>query len=374
MHPSPTIDYERPALTAEVQAADPLHADPVIATVPALNNKGDVAGLIAAMRAIAPMAGTVAGWGPVECLAAMRDLGLIIGSVKRHGPEPLNLAPELVPVLQLLGERTDMVPRDTILHYTVWNPAGPRQRMYTDDQQEGHLQESVRIVFPDLQKALGRLEGLSDLAPADALFAVHLGEVAELLQPTVESMALVSRHVTPAFFAHGLRPYLEAARIDGVDYFGPAAAQLPMWLVDKALWANDHNDTEYEEFLLNLVPYSLPRWRRMHANLAGGPSLAGRVVAAFGPDPERAPIAVRNSAAALVRALRVVVMFRGRHLGIARQVYELDDTYTEGSGGGSVDLLRQILNLTKENARLSGRPTEPGSATRPPAQRSAGQG
>jgi monodechloroaminopyrrolnitrin synthase len=356
MSSTDALDFASAVLTGEVQAADPLNADRVLASVPGLNAAADVPGLVAALRAIAPGLATIDGLGIADSLAALRDLGLIMGSIRRHGPEPLDLAPELTPALLALGRRTDMVPRDTILHYTVWNPPGVRQRMYSDDEQEGYLQESVRMVWPDLHAALAALERLSFLDLHDPGFAPLLDAVADRLQPTVASMTLVARHVTPEFFAFGLRPYLEAARVDGVDYFGPAAAQLPIWLVDKALWATDHTDEDYEPFLLGLVPYSLPRWRRLHERLTGTPSIAGRLVAALGADPEattrRSP-ALRAGAEAAVRALRVLVTFRGRHLGIARRVYDLDDTYTEGSGGGSVDLLRQILDLTKENARRS---------------------
>jgi monodechloroaminopyrrolnitrin synthase len=61
-----------------------------------------------------------------------------------------------------------------------------------------------------------------------------------------------------------------------------------------------------------------------------------------------------RSAQALVRALRTVITFRGRHLGIASQVYEADmQDFAAGSAGGSVDLLRQILDLTRLNACLA---------------------
>jgi hypothetical protein len=56
----------------------------------------------------------------------------------------------------------------------------------------------------------------------------------------------------------------------------------------------------------------------------------------------------------MVRVMRTLVTFRGRHLGIAQQVYLANgDDYGTGSAGGSVDLLRQILHLTKMNARLT---------------------
>lgn len=344
-----SLDYDDPGHVEIVRALDPLGADGACRRLPELNARADVPAMVATLRSLLP--NDVSGFTAHECLAVMRDLGIFLGSVKRHGVEPEPLVPEMTPVLLELGARTDLVPRDTILHYTTWNPVGERERRYTDDSQETYLQDSVRMVFDDIQTGLACGESLHDLEPRDLEFAATLDEFARRLGSMVDSMELVIKHVTPAYFARGLRPYLEAVDVAGRPYLGPAAAQVPMWLVDQVLWASDRNDPEYEDFLLPLVPYALPRWRKVYASIAGTPSVATRLVGALGAGDDDAVI---RGAQALVRALRTVVAFRGKHLGIASQVYEVDtQDFAAGSAGGSVDLLRQILDLTRTNARLA---------------------
>lgn len=344
-----SLDYDDLTHVEVVRALDPLGADEACRRLPAMNARADVPALVAALRSLLPE--DVAGYTPHECIAAMRDLGIFLGSIKRHGVEPEPLVPEMTPVLLELGARTDLVPRDTILHYTTWNPVGDRERRYADDVQETYLQDSVRMVFADIQVGLAHGEALRSLTPHDPAFAWTLDEMARRLESMVDSMRLVIDHVTPAYFARGLRPYLEAVDVAGRPYFGPAAAQVPVWLVDEVLWASDRNDPEYEDFLLPLVPYALPRWRKAHATIVGTPSVATRLIDALGTGDDDAVI---RSAQSLVRALRTVVTFRGRHLGIASQVYEVDrQDFAAGSAGGSVDLLRQILDLTRTNARLT---------------------
>lgn len=334
-----------------VQAADPLAADPICAQLPAMNHRADLTALVGGLRSVLPELATVPGFTVVEALAAMRDLGFFLASIRRHGPEPVVLLPEATPVLLALGEHTDMVPRDTILHYTAWNPTGPRQRRYTDDVQEDHLQESVRMVYTDVYHGIETCAELHAMTPTDPAFGSLMNEFADRLAVLVGSMNYTLEHVSPRFFAEGLRPYLESVQVAGHDYFGPAAAQVPLWLIDEATWSADRPDPQYESFWRALVPYALPRWREHHARWDGRPSIVTRLVAASVAEPDSAVL--RAAAEATVRALRTIVTFRGRHLGIASQVYELEtQEYSTGSGGGSVDLLREIMNLTKLNARL----------------------
>ncbi|MFP3335605.1 DUF1864 family protein, partial [Pseudomonas sp. SIMBA_064] len=76
--------------------------------------------------------GVLSGWGFVEAAAAMRDIGFFLGSLKRHGHEPADAVPGLEPVLLDLARATDLPPRETLLHVTVWNPAAAdAQRSYT---------------------------------------------------------------------------------------------------------------------------------------------------------------------------------------------------------------------------------------------------
>ncbi|MFB7895920.1 monodechloroaminopyrrolnitrin synthase PrnB family protein [Streptomyces xiamenensis] len=368
---TPDLDLGNPIRVATIRDLDPLDADRACFDLRRQNETADVRALTAALRTLLPDADALAGYSVEESVAAMRDLGLFLGSVKRHGPEPLDLVPEALPVLRELGRRTDMVPRDTVHHYCTWNPLGARQRMYTGDVQEAYLQESVRMVFPHLRDGLELAAVLGDTDLADPKFALLTDELSRHTESTVTAIDMVVANVGPEFFARVLRPYFEEIDVGDRVLLGPAAAQVPLWLIDLAIWAADHSEPGYQEFLRESIPYSLRRWRDLYGRWIRTPSVVGRLVEAFGEDPgeaERRAPALRASTEALARLLRVLVVFRGRHLGIARKAYDADlRLYPVGSGGASVDLLRQIIDLTRAAAQL----TQPGTGAAPHGQRRA---
>ncbi|WP_236246745.1 monodechloroaminopyrrolnitrin synthase PrnB family protein [Streptomyces sp. CC210A] len=356
---------------AEIREADPLGADALLAAVPAMNHAADVPALTVALRALVPEPARLARWGVVECLAAMRDLGLLLGSLKRHGTEPVAAVPEVGPVLRELGRRTDMVPRDTVHHYTTWNPLGARRRSYTATDMERHLQDAVRMVFPSLVAALDSCAEVARLEPYDPGFAPALDRTAQHVQSVVDSIDFTVANVTPEFFARVLRPYFEEIDVDGRDYLGPAAAQVPLWLVDLTLWQSDRSDPAYDAFLDESLPYSLPAWRAFHAAHRGSVSAVGKVSAALSwESAHRLPPQLTASALSLARVLRLLKTFRARHIGIARKAYHDDlRLYDNGSGGAPVALLRTVLDLTRDNETLVRRalPHADVSAPRTPA-------
>ncbi|GHG04038.1 hypothetical protein GCM10018791_15050 [Streptomyces zaomyceticus] len=340
--------------TDDIRAADPLGADALLAAVPAMNARADVAALTVALRALVPDPDRAAQWSVGAACAAMRDLGILLGSLKRHGVQPLTAVPEALPVLELLGRRTDMVPRDTVHHYTTWNPPGPRRRTYTGHPTEALLQDAVRMVFPGLVAALDDCGRIARLEPYDPGFAAALDRVARRLRAVVDSIDLTVARVSPEYFALTLRPYFEEVEVAGRDYLGPAAAQVPLWPVDLTLWQCDRSDPAYEGFLAESVPYALPAWRAFHARHRGGVSAVSKLSAAVSWEgADRLPPSLTASAEALGRVLRLLKTFRARHLGIARKAYSDEmRLYEEGSGGAPVALLRSILDLTRENETM----------------------
>ncbi|MFJ8696343.1 hypothetical protein [Streptomyces roseolilacinus] len=98
--------------TAGIRAADPLGADALLAAVPGTNDDADTAALAVALRVLVPDPDRVADRNVVERLAAMRDLGLLLGPPKRPGVQPVAAVPEVLSVLREPGRRTDLVPRD----------------------------------------------------------------------------------------------------------------------------------------------------------------------------------------------------------------------------------------------------------------------
>ncbi|MET4925829.1 DUF1864 family protein [Streptomyces sp. PSRA5] len=339
---------------AGIRAADPLGADAILAAVPAMNRDADVPALTVALRTLVPDPDRTASLSVVESLAAVRDLGLLLGSLKRHGVEPLAAVPEALPVLRELGHRTDMVPRDTVHHYTTWNPLGDRQRMYTGDTMEGHLQNAVRMVFPALVAALASCTELAGLEPYDPRFAAVLDRTGQHVQAMVDSIDFTVAQVTPEFFARGLRPYFEEVDVAGRGYLGPAAAQVPLWLVDLTLWQSDRSSPEYDAFLDESVLYSLPSWRAFHAAHRGSTSAVSKLSAAISwESTPRLPPVLAASAVSLARVLRILKTFRARHIGIARKAYSEElRLYDAGSGGAPIALLRSVLDLTRDNETL----------------------
>ncbi|MGW7050899.1 monodechloroaminopyrrolnitrin synthase PrnB family protein [Streptomyces sp. NPDC054887] len=367
-HLRDAVDLVAPGLDAhgepryrisEIRAADPLAADPLLAVLPAMNRDADVPALTVALRTLLPLPETAARWSVVEALAAMRDLGMLLGSLKRHGTEPLAAVPEALPVLEALGRRTDMVPRDTVHHYTTWNPIGARQRTYTGEEMEGNLQDAVRMVFPSLAASLDTCAALARLEPHDPGFALALDRTAQHVQSMVDSIDFTVANVSPVFFAQVLRPYFEEVDVAGRDYLGPAAAQVPLWLVDLTLWQCDHSSPEYDGFLAESVRYSLPGWRDFYAAHHGGVSAVSRLAAATDWEQTgRLSPQLAASAVSLARVLRILKTFRARHIGIARKAYSEEvRLYEVGSGGAPIELLRSVLDLTRDNETLVRRAT-----------------
>ncbi|WP_336318626.1 monodechloroaminopyrrolnitrin synthase PrnB family protein [Streptomyces lavendofoliae] len=338
----------------EIRDADPLGADALLAALPAMNRDADVPALTVALRALVPDLDRVAEWCVIEALAAMRDLGMLLGSLKRHGVQPVAAVPEVLPVLEELARRTDMVPRDTVHHYTTWNPLGRRQRMYTGHEMEAHLQEAVRMVFPSLVAALDTCGQLARLEPYDPGFALVLDRTAQHVQAMVDSIDFTIDNVSPSYFARTLRPYFEEVDVAGRSYLGPAAAQVPLWLVDLTVWQCDRPHPGYDAFLAESVEYSLPSWRAFHAAHRGGVSAVSKLSAALSWETvHRLPPELVASAHSLARVLRILKTFRARHFGIARKAYSEDlRLYDEGSGGAPVALLRSVLDLTRDNETL----------------------
>ncbi|MFD3998767.1 monodechloroaminopyrrolnitrin synthase PrnB family protein [Streptomyces sp. NPDC058548] len=315
-----------------------------------MNDRADLPALVSLLRTTVPTPEHVADFTTLDCVAAMRDLGMLIGSVKRHGTQPVETVPEVEPVLIGLGARTAMIPRDTVHHYATWNPTGPRERRYTGLSMESSLIASVRASVPQLRLAIEVCRRLRDIEPAEPEFGLATHELADLLTAMNDAIETVRKHVTPEFFALTMRPFFEDIRVAGTDYLGPAAGHVPLSLIDLAVWASDQAHPDYQEFCQKGAIYGMPIWRDLYQEWANGPSLITRLSSALNSaatTPLRPNLSV--SLEGFQRALRALVVFRGKHITIARKAYRDGlGLYTTGSGGAGVDMLAEILDLTRE--------------------------
>ncbi|MCC9308821.1 DUF1864 family protein [Kitasatospora sp. RB6PN24] len=337
---------------AAVATADPLGADPVLATLPEVNEQGDLRRLAAILADLGEAAARTEPVTPVDRLAAMRDLGMTLGSFKRHGVEPLAAVPAVEPLLLRLGQTTDMVPRDTVFHYGAWNPRGARQRMYTGDFEEDVLIESVRLGAMGLERSALALAELDCLEPADPQYADSLARAVEGLTVLPDQIGRVAELVPPAqFFMVRLRPYMEDVVVGGRSFYGPAAAHVPLYLVDHLLWSSDRVDPEHAALQQGLLDYGLPEWGRIYRKRQGCESAVSQVVRALLTAGQEASPQVLAAGHAVAELLRSLVVFRGRHLRLVREAYTIESPYTTGSAGAAPEVVKMVLDLTRECER-----------------------
>ncbi|SBU95526.1 protein of unknown function [Streptomyces sp. DpondAA-D4] len=357
MHRTAETDVSSEEHNESIGRLDPLRLDDDVRSLPTMNEAGDVSALARVLRGALPSEESVAAFTVPECLAAMRDLGMYLGSLKRHGVSAFDVIPEATRSFELLGLRTRMIPRDTVYHYTCWNPVGARERLYSGHPMERHLIDAVRRCVPDLARAVETGRVLRAEEPGSAVYADAMASLAGHITAADRAMGRVNADVTPEFFALVLRPYFEDVRVAGRRYMGPAAAHVPLFLLDLLLWASDRGSGQYRGFCHEVALQTLPDWQELYADWTTGPSVTSRVVAALdGSTPSSGTgHHLRAGAEGLRQALRSLTSFRGKHLVMARRAYHAEvRLYELGSGGGSVGLLEEILALTRQNGAVVG--------------------
>ncbi|MFB9853032.1 monodechloroaminopyrrolnitrin synthase PrnB family protein [Micromonospora andamanensis] len=354
MHRRADVDVISEENNEQIRRLDPLRLDDDLRALPALNMAADVAALVRALGGALPSEASIAAFTTTECLAAMRDLGMYLGSLQRHGVSAFEAVPGAARSFQLLGRRTRMIPRDTVYHYTSWNPIGERERLYTGHPMERNLINAVRTCVPHLARAVDIGRSLLDEDPAAPTHADRLASLTSHIAVADTVMSGVRVTVAPEFFARVLRPFYEDVRVGGRAYMGPAAAHIPIFLIDLLLWASDRGSPDYLQFCAEVASQTLPQWQQRYAEWAGTPSVTSRVVAALeGPGTSSADEHVESSARSLRHALQTLTAFRGKHLVMARRAYQEElRLYELGSGGGSVGLLEEILALTRKNSAM----------------------
>ncbi|WIG92881.1 monodechloroaminopyrrolnitrin synthase PrnB family protein [Myxococcus sp. SDU36] len=335
-----------------IAALDPLDAVATLQRLPELNQRSDVRGVLGLLQGILPKLGLVERWDFPVAAAAMRDIGFFLGSLKRHGHEPVEVVPGLEPILLALARTTQLPPRETLLHVTVWNPSAEGlERRYTCCRDEVHLLESVRISMAALESALHRTVELYDVPLDSTLFAPMCEDIADQLRKMVDSIVYAYRNISPRTFMQELRPYYEPIRVGGQSYLGPGAVEMPLFVLEHVLWGSRSEHQGYKDFKETYVPYVLPQFRAVYGRFSGQPSLLDRVLDEAGAS-ELLTENHRRGLKSLDRIFEVLLRFRAPHVKLAEQAYLAErEAHAVGSGGYAPGMLDELLALTRE-ARL----------------------
>lgn len=335
----------------EVTVLDPLKFDNSLAEVHKLNRIRDSHGLTKLLYHHLPTPDQLDEFDYNESLAAMRDLGILIGSLKRHGIEPVDAVPELEYVLLVLMVKTGLPPRDTLIHYTVWNPVGDRIRTYTGLEDEKFLIESVRIAYPTLLEAIALLDMVYNTDVEETSFVNYCQTIRQKLEGMVQGVVLAKRRVSPQLFADELRFYYDSIKVDyDKQYLGPGAVEMPMFVADHIIWSCDCTDATYTAFKEGYLAYNLEAMRSIYHKYGNKESLVNKVERSLMTKPS---LAVHKAGAALLDIITVLKSFRMPHKKLAESAYAHQDNHhkQEGSGGYSVDILTHIINLQHQKTK-----------------------
>ncbi|WP_224994510.1 monodechloroaminopyrrolnitrin synthase PrnB family protein [Cesiribacter sp. SM1] len=345
-----SIDQRQQKEDEYICSLDPLNADAVVKQIPAFNMDKNVEKLTSACYSLLPHPDRLESFDYYESVAAMRDLGFFLGSMKRHGVEPVEAVPELDYVLDVLGSKTNLPPRDTLLHYTSWNPVGFRRRTYTGTPDEDNLIQSVSMAMTPLIKAIFALEAMHSIRPDMPAFAACAKEAAGAFEGMIAGIVHTRKHVSVSYFAHELRLYFDPIHLHGKVYLGPGAVEMPMFVYDHLLWSSSNNDPAYVSFKETYLPYILPYLRDTYTAHCYKPSLLD-IFGKFMLESELQQEEVWQAIREFRNLLNFLKSFRMPHKKIADNAYKAanggEQQRTHGSGGYTPDILEVVLHHMK---------------------------
>ncbi|MFE9500612.1 monodechloroaminopyrrolnitrin synthase PrnB family protein [Streptomyces collinus] len=337
----------------DISGRDPFGLDGFFFKFPRLNSGGDVGSILQAARGLDLSNYKIANSDFSGNLAAMRDLGMIVCSLQRHGIRDLDLIPGLTGVLLDISNATCMVPRETVIHYSWWNPEGVRQRTFTESPQERSLISATATSLPLVEAAARKVADLMEVEPADPEYSLLCNLAITNLEDVAQCVRTPGSGLDASHFSTDLRPYFEPVNIGGKCYNSAAAAQIPLYLIDQAIWGADIGGPVLGHFREDLTLYGLPSWRRAFHDLSRGPSLVSRMILCLQGDSMQEVHNIRASAASLLSVIRTLVKFRSRHRRLVRSAYtQGTGLYSEGSAGATAALIDQILFATRECADM----------------------
>ncbi|GAL82952.1 sensor signal transduction histidine kinase [Sporocytophaga myxococcoides] len=331
-------------ISQEIDKLDPIQIDRLIPFIHKLNREKNVQALAEILYKHLPYPERLERFTYNESIACMRDIGIFLGSLKKHGTEPVEVIPELDYVLDVLSDKTNLPPRDTLFHYTIWNPSGLRVRTYTGLSDEIHLIESVKMSMFPLVDAIYNLIELHQTPLNSPAFEEICNIAEENLSGMINGIVYAKRNVSPAVFANELRFYFDPISLYRREFIGPGAVEMPLFVFDHLLWSSETNDEEYVKFKITYLPFNQPDIRDIYYNYDNQPSLATKVIEALKKNPGYCQQTAK-SARALLSLCNRLKSFRMPHKKLAEESYAQQKERSHGSGGYSTDILSHIISL-----------------------------
>ena len=331
-----------------ISTLDPLGADEfLVEDLPRLNAGGETDKIYRVFGRFLSFSSS--SWSKLEAAAATRDVAMVASSLVKH-TSSLHQFPEIENVLMELSKITGEVPADTVTSYGPRNPAGRRMRTFTGEPEERFFISCVVEGMRSLPLAVSLLDVAQEYPLDSPEFPYLVGLAADNFDVMTNSMAKVRKRITPEYFTGKLRPYFEPKIVGGRKYLAPGGAQMPIVLIDLALWGGEDNNPQYIRYWKENVEY-LPAVLRLRAQkISSSGSLLQKIKKEFQNRRVVCKESVRASLDAAEKLVVALLKFRYPHLKVAEDNMAIRPQGALGSGGYDTTILR-LLIASSESAR-----------------------
>ncbi|MEX0810911.1 MAG: monodechloroaminopyrrolnitrin synthase PrnB family protein [Chitinophagales bacterium] len=331
-------------LHLRVSVLDPLGFDPYVDMLHDLNQKENLKGLIELTSDLLPSLKFIQSLDVENNLAAMRDLGFLISSIRKLGVQPVKVVSNLETILLQIAKNTALPPRESSYHYGVWNPAGSRQRTFTKLEDEIGLINGVRNTIPYFENIAFDIFKLLETDNSD--FSMLLSNIESNFEKSVSAFAQSMRLIDPWVFSNRLRPYFDPVEVGNKEYIGPGGGQIPLYLVDKMLWF-DNDDEIYLKFTRECNAYMPIYLREMFDEIEDKPSLLKKVSTAL---TDHSNTVDGKCLEQIDNVFKLLYKFRKPHTSLARKSLSKENrgNYETGSAGYKFSFVEHVLRLNIE--------------------------
>ncbi len=319
--------------------------------VPRLNQAADCEGLLKILRELVAGGPQAATLSPPEAWAAIRDLGFVMGPIKRRGVQPVQDMPKLGDYLLELAERAGCLhPRDDVFTLTVANPTGQRRRTYTKSPSEYAFIEAVGVSMVTMDRCIADICTMLQYPLHSPHVEAWAKQAADTFQGVIDALLSVRTRVDPDWFANIFTRNLEKIEINGQSYHGPSADQTQMLLIDWILYGQC--ESHYVDFFNSLQQHLRPIHRQImsqHRQAHGG-SVLSIVRRNYAQSLAINAGQTDKSVQSIIRLLKRIRTFRYPHRKIAIDSFAMRDENRQiGSGGLTPDSdLRKLIDWTEQ--------------------------
>jgi hypothetical protein len=334
--------YLRVPTYEAVASADPLQVDVVMRDLPNYNRNGEVSAIAQAAAYAVNNSATIEDPTPIEALASLRDMDVLVSSLIRHDSDSLGAIDGLEDQFIRMGRAASSPPRMTVYSYAAGNPVDDRRRSFTGSEQEDVFIDALAqgiVVLDGTVQSMSRIDLEGDGNDMEAA----LNQATHSLEVTKDALVEVIRKVTAEFFTCQIKPYFEPLVIGGEVVNAASGAQMQLIAIDQMLWGcEDDNPTYQQYFAHHSASLSQVQGRALDNFMQqnGGRSITGWLA----EHKDEYPAATH----AAVGLLKMTRKFRYPHRQIAKKNFELRPDGSTGSGSNDITLLDILIEKTED--------------------------